>query len=168
MLDALDRLAKGLETALLAVAGAALALMVLLGCANMLLRALGHPLAGTFELMGFLGALAAALALGATQRKGGHIKVDLLTGKLHPAVERVLDLLGLAAATVLFALAGVETVKLGLFMVETGELSETLRFPYHPFVFAVSGGCLAMALTLAVQMLKLLAAPFSERRRPAP
>ncbi|MFW5836543.1 MAG: TRAP transporter small permease [Desulfovibrionaceae bacterium] len=164
MLDALDRLARGLEAALLALAGASLCLMMLLGCANMLLRSLGAPLPGTFELMGFFGALAAALALGATQRKGGHISVDLLRGKLPAAAERTLDVLGLAVSVSLFFLAGLETAKLGLSMVETGELSETLRFPYHPFVFAVAGGCFAMGLTLAVQLLRLLASPIKSGR----
>jgi TRAP-type C4-dicarboxylate transport system permease small subunit len=159
MLNALDRLARGLETALAALAGLALCLMMALGCANIAMRALGRPLEGTFEIMGFLGALAAALALGATQREGGHIRVDLLQDKLPPKLERFLDLLGLAAAVGLFSAAGVEVWSLGLFLSDTGELSETLRFAYHPFVFAVSGACLAMGLTLIAQFLRLAASP---------
>ncbi len=40
----------------------------------------------------------------------------------------------------------------------TGEVSETLMIIYHPFVFATSAGCLALAFVLLVDTLKTLTA----------
>ena len=43
---------KGASTALSAVAGAALAFLMLLTVADVVLRIFGHPIVGTYELVG--------------------------------------------------------------------------------------------------------------------
>ena len=57
------------------VAGVAVLLMVVLACANIVGRVFGCPIEGSYEVMGFLGAIAAAFALGSSQIAKGHVAV---------------------------------------------------------------------------------------------
>lgn len=147
-----------------AVAGLAVLAMVVLACGNIIGRALGSPIEGSYELMGFLGAIAASFALGASQLAKGHIAVNVLDEHLPPAARRLLDAIAAAFGAAFFGLAGYEVFALGRFMVRTGELSETLRLPYYPFVWIVASGCAVMTLVLCIDVLHALV---PAKKRPA-
>ena len=83
----LNRISDWLNRLLAWMAGAFLLGMVLLTCANILCRIFWVPIRGTFELMGFSGAVVTAFALGYTQMKKGHISVDVLVEKF-PSLHR--------------------------------------------------------------------------------
>jgi len=158
--------------ALGALAGLAVLAMVALACGNIAGRALGSPITGSYELMGFLGAVAAAFALGSSQLAKGHVAVTILDPYLPKTARRLLDALGALVGAAFFAVAGYEVFELARFMISTGELSETLRLPYYPFVWAVSAGCAVMALVLLTDVLLALgpqrpAAPAAVREKPA-
>jgi len=123
-------------------------LMVLLACSNMVLRAVWVPVKGTFELMGFSGALAAAFALAATQRGKGHITVTLLKGYLPEWLEKTLVLFSFVLSGSFFWLVSWHCGQRALGIWRLGELSETLQLVYYPVVFAVALGFVALALAL--------------------
>ena len=52
--------------------------MIVLTCANITSRAVWEPILGTFELMGYFGAVVTASALAYTQLNRGHIAVNVL------------------------------------------------------------------------------------------
>ena len=159
MIDFLDKASGVIAKILTGLAGLFLVSMMLLACANMVLRAVwGMPIQGTFELMGFLGAVVAAFSLAFAQRMKAHIAVGILLARFPSPIRRLADAATNAVSCVFFALAGLETAKWAAFLVDTGEVSETLRIIYHPFVFAASIGCLALAFVLAVDTLKSLTA----------
>jgi len=152
----LTRLSAFLSNLLLWIGGAALILMMLLACANMLLRGVWVPVKGTYELMGFFGALTAAFALGHTQMRKGHIALTVLAGKLPKRVERLIDAFSLFVCAVFFALVARQTCLWAYSLIKTGELSETLEFAYYPFPFAVAASALVLALVLITDCLKAL------------
>ncbi len=156
MIDTLDRISRTLAKALTLFAGLMLVSMMLLACANMVSRAVWLPIQGTFELMGFFGAVTTAFALAFAQLNKSHISVGILMKYLPKAVRRILDALTSLASCAFFALIGTETSKWANYLVSTGELSETLRIAYHPFVFATATGCLLMAFVLFVDTLKTI------------
>jgi TRAP-type C4-dicarboxylate transport system permease small subunit len=130
--------------------------MMLLACANMVLRAVWVPVQGTFEMMGFLGAVVAAFSLAFAQRRKAHIAVGILLARFPARFRRLADAATNALSCGFFLLAGIETWKWAIFLVRTGEVSETLQIVFHPFVFASAAGCLALAFVLAVDTLKAL------------
>lgn len=152
----LDTAAGCLANALAVLAGIFLVATMLLACANMVLRAAHTPIQGTVELVGFFGAVLTAFSLGFAQRKRGHIFVGLLTDYLPRGLQRATDALQYLVSCAFFALAAEETMDWGMDLIRTGELSQTLRIAYHPFVFAAAFGCLAMAFVLFVDFLKTL------------
>ena len=157
MITLLETISRKTSLALAALSGACLTLMMLLACANMVLRGAGGPLQGTFELMGYLGALTAAFSLGYAQLERSHIAVGLLMHYFPRPVRRALDALTSLASAVFFWLGAVETAKWAAFLRRTGELSETLGVPHYPFVYLTAFGCAAMAFVLAVDTVRSLA-----------
>jgi TRAP-type C4-dicarboxylate transport system permease small subunit len=95
-----------------------------------------------------------AFALAFAQLNKSHISVGILMKHLPRPVRRLLDALTSLISCAFFALIGSETAQWAGYLVNTGELSETLRIAYHPFVFATAAGCLLMAFVLLVDTLK--------------
>lgn len=157
----LARLSSLLNRVLMVVGGAALILLVLLATGNVAMRIVRVPLGGAYEVVSFLGALVIASALGHTQREKDHIVVDILSGRFPAPLKRVLDAASAAVSAALFSIVAWRLFAWGRMIRQTGELSETLRIPFHPFVFCVSAGFAALALALLID---LFAALFEEGR----
>jgi TRAP-type C4-dicarboxylate transport system permease small subunit len=131
---------------------AGVAALVLMGCAagNVLMRCVGHPFAGSYEVAGFCCALLVGFSLSETQRKGGHVSVDLVSHRLPAVVNRVSDVLVHTALAVFFVVVAYQTVIWGLTLRRSGEVSETLKVVYYPFVFCLAFGFLTLAVTLSL------------------
>jgi TRAP-type C4-dicarboxylate transport system permease small subunit len=154
----LDKLIRVLHQIMLIVAGLALAAMIVVTIGNIGSRLLWAPIKGTVELTGFFGAIAAAFALGATQLRAGHTAVDILILKFSKGTQQLLRGANAIIGTIFFCLAGWQLVRWGTTLRITGEITETLRIIYYPFVYAVALGCFAMALVLAADFIKALGA----------
>ena len=150
----LERLAALLRKGLMIAAGAALIALTLLATANVGLRIFRAPVSGTYEIVSFLGAVVTAGALGYTQKRKDHIVVDILSDRFPAPAKRVLDGVSHAVTLVLFSIVAWQTFAWGRRIMESGELSETLKVPYYPFVFAVSLGFAVLALTLLLDLLE--------------
>jgi TRAP-type C4-dicarboxylate transport system permease small subunit len=152
----LERLSALLRKFLMVAGGVALLALVLLATANVALRIVRVPVSGTYEIVSFLGAVVIAGALGYTQKRKDHIVVDILSEKFPGPVKRALDGVSYAVTTALFAVVSWQTFAWGRRLQQTGELSETLKIAYHPFVFCVSLGFGVLALTLFLDLLSVL------------
>ena len=136
------------------IAGAFMAAMILITCANIFLRIVWVPIKGTFELMGFFGAVATAFVLGYTQLKKAHISVDILVNRFSQRIRTVLDGINYFVCMTFFAVLGWQIFRLATNIWKTDEVTETLRIIYYPFTYAVATGCLILALTLLTELLK--------------
>jgi TRAP-type C4-dicarboxylate transport system permease small subunit len=152
----LERLSALLRKLLMIAGGVALLALTLLATTNVALRIVRAPVSGTYEIVSFLGAIVTAGALGYTQKRKDHIVVDILSDKFPDAVKRALDGVSYALMLVLFSIVAWQTFVFGKRLWQTGELSETLKIAYHPFVFVVCLGFAALALTLLLDLLETL------------
>ncbi|UCF84779.1 MAG: TRAP transporter small permease [Desulfobacteraceae bacterium] len=152
----LDKLSKFLNQVIACIAGGFLVIMVLLTCANIFLRMVWIPIKGTFELMGFFGAIVTAFALGYTQIKKGHIAVDVLISTFPKTVQNVMGIVNSVICMIFFAFATWQISNYGTTLWKTGEMSETLRIIYYPFTYGVAFGCAALSLVFMVEMVKVL------------
>ncbi|MBU1001601.1 MAG: TRAP transporter small permease [Proteobacteria bacterium] len=154
----LDTLGRVLSRLLLIIGGVMLTAMMILACSNMFMRgAMGAPIQGTYELMGFLGAIVSAFALAATQMRKGHIALTMLAGKFPPIVDRYIDAFTNLACAAFFGLIAWKTSAYGSSLIEYGELSQDMTIPFHGFVYAVAFGSGVLALNLFTDSLKSLA-----------
>ena len=147
MMALLDKIDHVLGRILLVLSGAAVIALMLLATGNVVLRIFQAPFRGTYELVSFLGAIGVAFALASTQRVRGHIVVDILSDRYPRSVKRFIDALSAAISALFFGIAGWQVGVWGARIMAAGEVSETLKIIYHPFVFSVAAGFGLLALT---------------------
>jgi TRAP-type C4-dicarboxylate transport system permease small subunit len=153
VLDQIDLL---LSKGLMIVGGIALLSLMILATGNVVLRILHVPFSGCYEIISFLGAIVTAAALGYTQRNRDHIIVDILSDKFPPGVKKIVDAASYLIVAIFFAVVARQTLLWGLQIRESGELSETLKIIYHPFIFGVALGFAFLGLSGAVDFFKVL------------
>ena len=84
--------------------GVILVAMMLLTVVDVVLRYLGKPISGTYELMAFSGALVIGFAIAQASLDDAHVSVDIITVKLPAGARTALLFLTKLMAFVLFAL----------------------------------------------------------------
>ena len=163
MATVLEKISGFLNKLFTWIGGAALLLMIGIACANMLLRPMGAPLKGAYELVGFLGAMTIAFALGYAQLTRSHIAVDILATRYSKRTQRVMNSISSFLGTIFFLLVAWQVAVFATTIWKRGETSETLRIIYHPFVYSVSICCVLLALILFTEFLKSLAPAKGEK-----
>ncbi len=153
-MTALDKISQFLNQALLWIAGLFLIAMITITGANIVIRLFWLPLRGTFELMGYFGAVVTAFALGYTQIKRGHIAVDIVVLRFSKKIQRILHAVNHLICMAFFSIVTWQVFKYATTLRETGEVTETLQIIYYPFTYAVALGCLILAFTFLVDFLK--------------
>lgn len=154
-----DLMERFLHPWMMRVAGVALIVMLGIACGNMFLRVLWLPIKGTYELVGFLGAVVTSFALGYTQSQRGHIAVDIVVNRYPKRLQGMVEALNDLICGLFFGIVAWQVGKWAHTVWRTGEVSETLRIPFHPFTYGVAFGCGVLALVLFLQFLKALIVP---------
>jgi TRAP-type C4-dicarboxylate transport system permease small subunit len=152
----LEQASLWVNRGLAAAAGVALAGMMLFTAFDVLMRSLGRPVAGSFEVIGWLSAAALALALGDVQVHKGHVAMTLVSERLQGRTAALLEAVNSLVALLLFGGAALFIVRYGTVLRETGSLSETLQVVVHPWVYLVALGFAGLTLALAIDLLRSL------------
>ena len=142
-----------LNKVLLVLGGIAVLALMTLATANVVLRIFYAPIRGTYEIVSFLGALVIAFALGYTQKRKDNIIVDILTERFPERLARLVDTFAYLVMTIFFSIVTWQVFVWGAKIWRTGELSETLKVIYHPFILAVGFGFGVLALTTLTDFL---------------
>lgn len=153
-MEFLDKCSRLLNQILLWFAGISLIIMILLTCSNIFLRLVWIPVKGTFELMGFLGAITTAFALGYTQIKRGHIAIDIVVSSFSKRNQGILNSINYLISAIFFVIVSWQIAKYATTLLKSGEITETLRIIYYPFTYGVALGCVALSLVFFVDFLK--------------
>lgn len=140
------------------LAGAAVFAMVLVTCADVVLRLFRHPIPGAFEIMEQLGAMAVSFALAHTTTVKGHVAVSLLVQRLSSRRQNALDAVTSFAGFLLFALATYKLLLKGVGQQISGRVSLTLGFPLYTTLYV-------MAFSTAVLCAVLLTNAISNARK---
>jgi TRAP-type C4-dicarboxylate transport system permease small subunit len=154
----LEKINDFLNKILMVVGSLAVLLLMSIATVNAFMRLpfLKTTWRGAYETVGFLGAIVIAFALGYTQKRKDHIVVDILTEKFPKRVNRVLDGINYFITTIFFAIVSWQVFAWGMKISKSGEVSETLKIVFHPFVYSVSLGFAVFSLTLILDFLKNL------------
>jgi len=144
------------SSALGAVAAAALTFLMLLTVADVVLRILGRPIVGTYELVAVSGAVAIGLSLPMTSWVRGHIYVDSFVARLPRVPRAVFTVVTRLLVLGLFLLIGVNLLKYALSLRAAGEVTPTLRVPFYPVVIGVGVSCLVQCVVMVADVVKAL------------
>lgn len=175
-MDFLEKISKDLARILYWVAGIAIVSMMLLTCADVILR-LGvtvyhkyhwfflspfKPIPGTYELVCFLGAAAVSFAMAHTSVEKGHVAVSLVVRMFPERIQAIIDSITSSFGFILFALISWRSVLYGNHLRASGEVSLTLQLPFYPFVYGIAFAAAALCLVLFVDLSKNLAKVFGK------
>jgi TRAP-type C4-dicarboxylate transport system permease small subunit len=115
--------------------------MMLLTCADVFLRLFRLPITGTYELVGFFGALFVSFSLAHTSLMKGHIAVDFFVQRLAPGVRDILMFVNDLIGAILFALISWQFTAYARSLKAAGEVSMTLQIPIYPIAWGLGFGC---------------------------
>lgn len=135
------------------LAAGAVALMMMLTCADVFLRYLRRPIPGTYEMVGLLGAVFISFSLAQTSLEKGHIAVDFLVQKLSARTQTAIECGNALISAGLFAMICWQSALYARSLQALKEVSLTLQMPIYPFVYGISIGCGMLCLVLLMRFL---------------
>ena len=156
----LEKISNQAALVLLYMAGAAVFAMMLLTCADVVLRFFRRPIPGTYELVAQLGGIAVAFAMAHTTAVKGHVAVSIVVSRFSARIQSIIDgvtaLLGLGV----FALASYKLFLMGREYQLSNHVSATLQLPLYTIVYSIAGAlavvCLVLLSTFAGHFKKAL------------
>lgn len=105
------------------------------------------PISGLTDIVGFLSALNAALALGYTEKERGFIQVDFVREYFPRLLQRFIAVIIGMISIVGLAFISVQFFKYGLSTYKNGNVTWVMFLPYYPIVFACFAGMVLYTLT---------------------
>ena len=136
------------------VAGSVLVLMMLLTVVDVILRYLGRPIPGTYELVSLAGAVVIGFAIPRTSWDKTHVTVDFLVDR-YAERRGIFDVTTRVFSLFLFLLLGWNLVVMGTSLAKTGEGTLTLCLPIYPIAYLLGICCFAECLVLVADIVKV-------------
>ena len=130
------------------VGAACLVGMTFLTCADVVGRALGYPIFGSVEIVGFMATLAVVMALPYTHQVNGHIGVELFVRLLSEKTQTIIDISTGVLSLALFTLVTWRMLAYARTMQESGEVSMNLELPEHIIVYVTTFCLLVFTLNI--------------------
>ena len=144
------------------LACAAVIVMMLLSTSDVVLRLLGNPIPGSYELVGFLGTIVVSFALAFTSIEKGHIAVELMVEKLPQRTQLIIEFICNLIGALLFGMITYKAVRYALDIRASGEVSSTLQMPIYPFIFGMALGFGLLLIVLTADSIKSLRRALAE------
>lgn len=138
------------------IAQAAVIAMMLLIVGNILGRKFWKPIYGTFDFVGFLGAILVAFAIAYCAVKKGHIEVEMVVARLPERAQGIIGSITHTLSLGIFSLITWQCIVLANDMRRSGELSMTALVPSYPYIYAIAFGCALLCMVILVDIIKSL------------
>jgi len=139
---------RGLVLGLAAVAGLGILAMMLVTCADVVLRMFGSPLVGTFDVIKIAGSITIACALPYTTAVKGHVAIEYFFLKLPRRGRILVDTVVRLAGIGLFGLLAWQSLRYGLALKRSGQVTATLQIPVYWVPWVIAFSCIAVALVI--------------------
>jgi len=135
---------------LVAVAGVSVLAMMVITCADVILRLkwINHPFVGAYDIVKIAGALSLATALPYTTAVKGHVAIEYFFHKFNRRGRIVLDTLLRLLGMALFAFFAWRSVAYGLNLHRNGQVSQTLQLPVFWVPFVIGFCCAVVVLVI--------------------
>ncbi len=155
-MNTLERLAQNLARNLYWVAGAAIIIMMMLTCADVVLRFFRRPIPGTYELVCFLGAVAVAFAMAHTTIEKGHVSVSFVVELFPQKIQDIIACLTTSFGLCLFVFVTWQSMVYANDLRLSNEVSLTLELPFYPFVVGIGLSAAIVCLILLCDLMNHL------------
>ena len=137
------------------IAGISVTIMMLLTVADVLLRAGGHPIIGTFEIVALLLALVIGFGIPQVSLDRGHVYMDFLLEKLSKRGKNVMNTITRLFCIIFFLPLGYNLFNVGARFHASGEVSATIKIPFYPVAYGVAVCCLLECCVLIFDIVRV-------------
>ncbi|MEN6319733.1 MAG: TRAP transporter small permease [Syntrophaceae bacterium] len=120
---------------------AALTIMMLLTVVDVIMRAFGHPIMGTFEIVGLLLAFVVGFTIPKVSYDKGHVFMEIVLERLEPRKQDVVNIFTRVICFLLFAAIGFNLFSTANEFHTAGEVLPTLKLPFYPVTYGVGVCC---------------------------
>ena len=152
LLDAVFKLSDWMDY----VSVAALSFLMSITVLDVVGRAAGKPIPGTFEIVGLSGAMVIAFAMPLTSWKKHHVCLDYLLEKVPEGQRNVLLAFTRIVGILLFLLFGVSLMLLAKDTYSSGEVSLTIKLPTYVFIFLTGVCCFLESAVLCFDLVRVV------------
>jgi TRAP-type C4-dicarboxylate transport system permease small subunit len=137
------------------IAGAALTIMMFLTVTDVLMRAGGRPILGTYEIVGLLLALVIGFGIPRVSLDRGHVYMEFLLERITRRNKDIMNVFTRLLCIFLFLLIGYNLFSIGNEFHASGEVSPTLKLPFFPVAYAVGVCCFLECLVFVSDIWKI-------------
>ncbi len=139
------------------IAGTALTFIILLTVCDVVLRALGRPILGVYEIVAMAGGIVIGFVTPYTSWVRGHIFMDFVIEKLSARAKSAFDITTRCVAIALFLMISWNVFKIGKNLYSVNEVSLTLELPLYPIAYGVGFCFFVLSVVLFCDILKISA-----------
>ncbi len=137
------------------IGGSALTFMMFLTVADVAMRALGHPILGTYEIVGLALALVIGFGIPKVSMDRGHVFMEFLIEKMPPNWKQIFNTFTRVLCIILFIIIGYNLFSVGNEFHTSGEVSPTLKLPFFPVAYGVGVCCFIEILVFVNDIIKI-------------
>lgn len=123
------------------IASGALTFIICITVADVLGRAAGRPIMGTYEIVGLAGAIVTGFAIPFTSWERGHIFMEFLLDRLPSTQRNIMNIFTRILCILLFVFIGYNLLQVAADFHRAGEVSSTLKIPIFPVAYGVAVCC---------------------------
>jgi TRAP-type C4-dicarboxylate transport system permease small subunit len=128
------------------VAGIILMVMAVLTFVDVVMRYMGKPVPGAYEVIAYLGVAVTGFALPRASLMKTHVYVDLVYDKMTGKPKMIMKTFTRILVAAFFLCTAVYFVRMGLSFIAARAVTMTLRVPFHPVVFGMAFCCLVQSM----------------------
>jgi TRAP-type C4-dicarboxylate transport system permease small subunit len=137
------------------IAGTALTFMMFLTVADVLMRAGGRPILGTYEIVGLALALVIGFGIPKVSMDRGHVYMEFLIEKMPKEWRAIFNTFTRILCIILFLIIGYNLFSVGNEFHMSGEVSPTLKLPFFPVAYGVGVCCFIEVLVFVNDVIKI-------------
>ena len=152
LLDIMRRVNEFMQT----ISAVVLTFMITLTTADVILRAFGRPILGTYEVVAICGGIVIGFGVPITSWLRGHIAVDFAVNKLPDRGRNIVNIITRCVAIGLCILISWQISRIGVSFQSAGEVSNTLELPLYPVAYGIAACFSVLAIVLFCDIVKVL------------
>ena len=138
------------------IGGIILVSMMLITVFDVILRCIGRPMSGTYDLVALGGALVIGFSVPYTTFKKGHIVVDVLIDRLSEKGKNLFSICTRLISLGLCIMIAWHLIRLGLDYYHTHEGSQTLQLSFYPIAYGLATGFFVQCLANIAEICQII------------
>ena len=154
-MEILIRILQKVSKILSTIGGAALTFMMCLTVADVLLRAWGRPILGTYEVVSLTLAIVIGFTIPKVSLDRGHVYMEIVLDKLSKRDRAIMNTFTRMLGLILFAIIGYNLFLIGNEFHASGEVSSTLKLPFFPISYFVGVCCFIECFVFMFDIVKI-------------